>query len=390
MLASTWLQRRATNRSAEAVLLRHILKKVSRSFYLSLIVLPRAVRRQMGLAYLLCRAADTIADTHILPYRQRLPALHTFRAQFHEDSPSRLAIGQLQQMVQHRLPRASEGERQLLLCLQDCFQLYSRLSSDDQRLVKDLVLTLTRGMEMDLTCFPGDTPATLRALPDMASLERYTYYVAGVVGEFWTILCGANLRAFQHQHNSQQLSSLGMRFGQGLQLTNILKDLGQDLRAGRCYLPEDELQRLGLQAHDLLDPMSLHQVRPLIISLIRCALEHLDHASCYVQLLPRRALRVRLSCMWPLLFAVQTLEKVCRSEDLLSHHERIKISRQAVYRTILRSLWCSAFPPDFPRYYASQRQCLERALLNMPSIIDHAPYDDRMGGFAPQDTDLDP
>ena len=363
MLAATWLQGHGAKRSEEAVLLRNILKKVSRSFYLSLIVLPRAVREQMGLAYLFCRAADTIADTRILPYHERLPALHTFRAQFQEDSPSsRSAIGQLQQMVQHRLPQASAGERQLLLRLQDCFRIYRRLSPDDQRLVKNLVLTLTRGMEMDLTCFPGDTPAALRALPDMAALERYTYYVAGVVGEFWTMLCGANLRAFQHHRNSQQFHRLGMRFGQGLQLTNILKDIGQDLQDGRCYLPEDELQRLGLQAHDLLDPASLHRVRPLIIRLIRCTLEHLEHASCYVQLLPRRALRVRLSCMWPLLFALQTLEKVCRSEGLLSHRERVKISRQAVYRTILRSLWYSVFPSDFPRYYASQRQRLEQAL----------------------------
>ena len=359
MPVSTWLQRHGTNRAEETVLLRDILKKVSRSFYLSLIVLPRPVRRQMGLAYLFCRAADTIADTRILPYPKRLPALHTFRAQFQEDSPPRSAIAQLQQMVQYRLPQTPEGEHQLLLRLQDCFRMYDRLAFDDQRLVKELVLTLTRGMEMDLTCFPGDT---LRALPNIASLERYTYYVAGVVGEFWTLLCGANLRAFQHHRNSQQLRSLGRRFGQGLQLTNILKDIGKDLQEGRCYLPADELQRLGLQAHDLLDPTLLRQVRPLIISLIRYTLEHLDHASCYVRLLPRRALRVRLSCMWPLLFAVQTLEKICWSEGLLSCQERVKIPRQAVYRTILHSLWCLIFPPGFPRYYASQRQRLEHAL----------------------------
>ncbi len=316
----------------------------------------------MGLAYLFCRAADTIADTCILPRHERLPILHTFRAQFQKDSPSRLAIGQLQQRVQHRLPQASEGERQLLLRLHDCFRIYSRLSSDDQRLVKNLVLTLTRGMEMDLTCFPGDTPADLRALPDVASLERYTYYVAGVVGEFWTLLCSANLRVFRNHRNCQQLVTLGMYFGHGLQLTNILRDVGKDLQGGRCYLPEDELRRLSLQAHDLLDPTSLSQVRPLIFSLIERTLEHLDRASCYVRQLPRRALRVRLSCMWPLLFAVQTLEEVCRSESLLSPQERVKISRQAVCRTILRSLWCLAFPFSFSRYYASQRDRLTHAL----------------------------
>ena len=153
-----------------------------------------------------------------------------------------------------------------------------------------------------------------------------------------------------------------MRFGKGLQLTNILKDVGTDLQGGRCYLPEDELRRLSLQAHDLLDPRSLPRIRPLMTSLIGCTLEHLDHASCYVRLLPRRALRIRLSCMWPLLFAVQTLEEVCRSEGLLSPRERVKISRQAVYCTILCSFWCLVFPSSFPRYYARQRQRLKRAL----------------------------
>ena len=362
MRASTWLQGRGTNRSEEAVLLRCVLKKVSRSFYLSLIVLPRSVRRQMDLAYLFCRAADTIADTHILPRHERLPAVHTFRAQFHKDSPSRLAIDQLQQRVQRRLPQAAEGEHQLLLRLHDCFRIYNHLSPGDRRLVKSLVLTLTRGMEMDLTCFPGDTPTDVRALPDMASLERYTYYVAGVVGEFWTMLCGANLRAFRNHRNNQQFIGLGKRFGQGLQLTNILKDVGKDLQGGRCYLPEDELQRLGLQAQDLLDPTSLPRVRPLIVNLIERTLDHLDHASCYVRQLPRRSLRVRLGCMWPLLFAVQTLEEIHQSEHLLCHQERVKISRRAVYGTILRSLWCLAVPSGFSRYYASRRHRLTRAL----------------------------
>ena len=358
MLASTWLRGRGTNRAEEAVLLRDLLKKVSRSFYLSLIILPKSVRKPMGLAYLFCRAADTIADTRILPHHERLTALHAFRAQFLKDSLSRVSTYPFQQMAQHRLPHGSAGECELLLHLHDCFQIYGRLSSGDQCLIRNLVLTLTRGMEMDLACFPGDTPADLRAMPDMASLERYTYYVAGVVGEFWTMLCAANLRAFQHYRDRRKLSSLGKRFGQGLQLTNILKDVGKDLQYGRCYLPGDELQRLDLQAHDLLDPTSLPQVRPLIIGLIDHTLEHLDQGSCYVRQLPRRALRVRLSCMWPLLFAVQTLEQVCRSEELLSHEARVKISRQAVYCTIMRSLWCLVVPSSFSRYYANWRHRL--------------------------------
>ena len=362
MPASTWMRGNGARNPQEADLLQVILKSVSRSFYLSLTVLPKTVRRQMGLAYLFCRVADTIADTPVLPFHERLPALHTFRAQFQSETPSRNEIARLMRGIADPCPHGSEDERQLLLRLQDCFDLYDRLSPGDRRLVSNLVVTLTQGMEMDLASFPGDRPEHIQALPDRASLERYTYYVAGVVGEFWTMLCDANLHAFRNSAILRQRMELARCFGQGLQLTNILKDLGKDLQSGRCYLPADELQELGLHAGDLLDPAVLPRIRPLIASLIQHAVEHLDHGMRYVQLLPRRALRVRLSCIWPLLFAVQTLEEVCRSESLLCSQVRVKISRPAVYRTMLRSLRYLAVPSDFAHDYAHLRQRLMRAV----------------------------
>ena len=366
MPASTWMRGNGVRNPRQADLLRVILKRVSRSFYLSLTVLPKTLRRQMGLAYLFCRVADTIADTPVLPFHERLPALHTFRAQFQSQTPSRNEIARLMRGIADPFPQGFEEERQLLLRLQDCFDLYDRLSPGDQRLVSDLVVTLSHGMEMDLASFPGDTPEHIQALPDRASLERYTYYVAGVVGEFWTLLCDANLHAFRNPATLRQRMELARRFGQGLQLTNVLKDLGKDLQSGRCYLPADELLDLGLHAGDLLDPAVFPRIRPLIVSLIQHAVEHLDHGMRYVQLLPRRALRVRLSCMWPLLFAVQTLEEVCRSETLLCGRVRVKISRQAVYRTMLGSLWYLAIPTGFLHQYARLRQRLMRAVSLSP------------------------
>ena len=362
MPASTWMRGNGAQNPEEAVLLRGLLKKVSRSFYLSLTVLPKTLRRQMGLAYLFCRVADTIADTPVLPCHERLPALHTFRAQFQNHSPSRNEIACLMQRVGNDFPRGSEDERQLLLRLQDCFDLYDHLSPGDQRLVSNLVVTLTQGMEMDLASFPGDTPEHIQALPDRVSLERYTYYVAGVVGEFWTMLCHANLHAFRNSATLQQRMDFARHFGQGLQLTNILKDLGKDLQSGRCYLPADELEELGLQARDLLDSAALPRIRPLIVSLTQHAVEHLDYGIRYVQLLPRRALRMRLSCMWPLLFAVQTLKEVSGSKTLLCGQVRVKISRLSVYCTILRSLWYLAVPSGFLRRYTSQRRQLMRVM----------------------------
>ena len=358
MPASTWTRGIGAWDSQEEALLRGILKKVSRSFYLSLSVLPNTLRRQMGLAYLFCRVADTIADTPVLPDHERLPALHTFRSQFQNDSPSRNQIAGLIERARGHFHGGCEDERRLLVHLHDCFDLHDRLSPGDRRLVSNLVATLTQGMEMDLVTFPVNTSDPIRALPDRASLERYTYYVAGVVGEFWTMLCEANLPAFRHSATLAQRRELARRFGQGLQLTNILKDLGKDLQFGRCYLPADELQEIGLHARDLLDTAALPRIRPLIFNMIQDAVDHLDHGVRYIQLLPKQAFRVRLSCMWPLLFAVQTLEEVCSSKTLLCGQTRVKISRRTVYCTMLRTLWYLAVPWGFEHRYACQRRRL--------------------------------
>jgi farnesyl-diphosphate farnesyltransferase len=216
-------------------------------------------------------------------------------------------------------------------------------------------------MEMDLIFFPGETASTARALPDLATLDLYTYYVAGVVGEFWTKITKVHLHAWQ-PHKLQALCALGVRFGKGLQMTNILKDLGKDLSVGRCYLPREQLAQLEISVEELAQPAVIQRLRPLITQLTLQALDHLDQACQYVLQLPYYALRLRLSCMWPLLFAVQTLEAVCQSEELLCPEARVKISRGAVYRTIFWSLWCFILPGMFAKYYAYMRRRLIGAL----------------------------
>ena len=154
-------------RRAQKVLLKHILKKVSRSFYLSLRVLPGSVRKQVSLAYLFCRVADTIADIPIFPRCRRLQILETFRKQFLLHRPSREELEQLQAALLSQ--RTRQEESQLFHHLSDCFHLFEGLSEVDRQLVSELVLTLVRGMEMDLSYFPGDTVSTAQAFPDLAT-----------------------------------------------------------------------------------------------------------------------------------------------------------------------------------------------------------------------------
>ena len=135
------------------------------------------------------------------------------------------------------------------------------LGQDDQGRIRDLVLTLTQGMRMDLTLFPAEneTAGELCALRSRTDLDLYTYYVAGCVGEFWTKTTVAHRPALQHW-DLAAMADLGVRFGKGLQLTNILRDLAEDLRRGRCYLPQDDLNTLEVNPQELLEPRCITRV----------------------------------------------------------------------------------------------------------------------------------
>jgi farnesyl-diphosphate farnesyltransferase len=367
------LHDRNSHHLAEKVILQHILRNVSRSFYLSLRVLPGSVRKPVGLAYLFCRIADTIADTSIFPRCQRLQILRGFHKQFLLDTPSFEEIEQLRATL---LPQQAQQQAyRLLYHLPTCFDLFMRLSAIDQHLIRELVLTLTHGMEMDLQYFPGETPSTVQPFPDLAILDLYTYYVAGVVGEFWTKIHKIYMQGWQPP-KFQNLCALGIRFGQGLQMTNILKDLGKDLSIGRCYLPNEHLEQLKIGREELTNPAILQQLRPLIRYMTWHTLDHLDQACQYVLQLPPKAWRLRLSCMWPLLFAVQTLEVICRSEVLLYPEARVKISRRVVYCTMLRSLWCLIAPSRLAKYYAFLRQRLIATLRD--ANVDTVPSGGRV------------
>jgi farnesyl-diphosphate farnesyltransferase len=212
-------------------------------------------------------------------------------------------------------------------------------------------------MEMDLHYFPEETAAMVRALPDLQTLDLYTYYVAGVVGEFWTKIHLAHLPTLQ-QCDAEELCRLGINFGKGLQLTNILKDVAKDFHHGRCYLPQEQLIQLHVQVNELSTPGTLVRIHPLISQLVWRTLEHLDDGYEYILRLPARVHRLRLSCMWPLLFAVQTLEAVYTSPDLLQSQVRVKISRRAVYWTMLWSMWGLCGPTFFSNHYGYLRRRL--------------------------------
>ncbi|THJ22407.1 MAG: squalene/phytoene synthase family protein [Nitrospira sp. CG24D] len=320
-------------------MLRDLLKQVSRLFYTTLVVVPADVRDQIGLGYLFARAADTIADTDLIDRARRLEYLSQLKAQFVSEQISWSQIRDIQQAMGPL--QQDSSERVLLERLEDCFRLFQECSPEDRRRVQRLMTTLTQGMEMDLSRFPGQSVEDLVALKTLEDLDRYTYYVAGCVGEFWTDLMCAHRTALA-SWNVRHMSDVGIRFGKGLQLTNIVKDVAHDLQKGRCYIPETMLVEVGLTPRDLLDQTNLPRFRPVLNKLVRMAAEHLDQGWMYTMAIPRHEMRLRLSCMWPILSAGESLKLVLHSPDLLNPAVKVKIPRSKVYQILALTTFTGA------------------------------------------------
>ncbi|MCW5557197.1 MAG: squalene/phytoene synthase family protein [Verrucomicrobiae bacterium] len=312
--------------------MRALLRDTSRSFYLTLRVLPSGVQEPIGLAYLLARTTDTVADTGLVPVAERLEALDTLRDRIlgRRADPcdfSRIAAAQSGD--------ASDAERRLLLRTEPALRLLETLTPEDRSEVRDVLETITGGQVLDLTRFGGQARG-VRALESDAELDDYTYRVAGCVGEFWTRLTRRHCFPEASLGESEFLAD-GIRLGHGLQLVNILRDLPKDLLAGRCYLPRSGLAAVGLTPEALLEPSSEPRLRPLYQAWWDRAMEHLAAGWRYTNTIPRAQSRLRLACAWPVLLGVRTLAKL-RSGPVLDPSVRLKVSRAEVRQVLIGSL----------------------------------------------------
>ncbi|WP_206950630.1 phytoene/squalene synthase family protein [Trinickia acidisoli] len=323
--------------AARADLLGPLLKRVSRSFYLTLAVLPAPMRDPVGLAYLLARAADTIADTSLIEPARRLSLLLALRAAVGGDTSGEtmLAIRQMAGDVAGR--QALPDEKRLLESLGAALSVLDQLATADRAAVRDIVATLTTGMEFDLRTFPAEDSGDIVALPDALALDRYTYLVAGCVGEFWTKMTCAHLPG-TFDEPQETVIARGVRFGKALQLTNILRDCSKDLRIGRCYLPASMLEQHGLTPAALRAPGASSCARPVLVELMATALAHYRAAADYTFAIPRWSIRLRLACLWPILIGLETLRLLVGNEAWLDPAKISKVSRNHVYRLVAGSM----------------------------------------------------
>jgi farnesyl-diphosphate farnesyltransferase len=325
--------------------LNDLLKATSRSFYLTLRVLPRAIRPQTSLAYLLARTSDTVADTELVSVQGRLEALEALRARILCETCGALDFGRLS------LGCALPAEKALLERVEEPLRLLEQLPEADRRLIREVLRVIISGQELDLKRFADAKAGTIAALDTEADLDDYTYRVAGCVGEFWTHNCRLHLFPDALLDEDLLLRN-GVRFGKGLQLVNILRDIPRDLRKGRCYLPRQSLTAAGLSPADLLAPDNLARFRPLYDQWLAQAESHLAAGWDYTNALPRGQFRLRLACAWPLLIGVRTLWRL-RQDNILDYTRRVKVSRPEIRALIGRSVllypWPAAWRGQFGR-----------------------------------------
>lgn len=338
--------------------LEDLLRATSRSFYLTLRVLPGGVRPQISLAYLLARTSDTIADAQILSVEQRLGALRRFRSRLLGEQPAPLEFANVEaQGTTPSLHEAKAGrggdtvaERLLLERAEEMMRRLQNFGEPDQQLIREVLTTIISGQELDLQRFGGAAAqGALTALHDDTELDDYTYRVAGCVGEFWTKLCRAHLFP-RAPLDDEQFIADGIRLGKGLQLVNILRDLPADLRAGRCYLPRERCEPLGLQPETLLDASNEPAFLRLYHDYLDLAESHFNAGWRYTNMLPFQQFRVRLACAWPILIGATTIAKL-RAANVTHLRQRVKVSRGEIRGIMARSLLAVALPFCWRRLY---------------------------------------
>lgn len=296
-----------------------ILPAVSRTFAVSIRLLPSQLGAAVGTAYLLCRIADTIEDAPELAAERKASLLSDLAACF--DSPDSIAHF----IRDISIVTGDDAHVRLLRNADLVFESYGQLSEVTRRHVRHWVLEMIGGMRKFVLAYPNGI-----RIQSLDEYKEYCYYVAGTVGYMLTDLW--------HEHSP----SIGLRqyealrgrsraFAEALQTVNILKDVARDAeQENSIYIPEQLLREMGSAHATILSADRVEQNHAALGQLIQLAWHDLDQATAYLLDIPRRAPAIRLFCALPLLFAYATLRDLTLTPGAIVRREVVKISRAEV------------------------------------------------------------
>jgi farnesyl-diphosphate farnesyltransferase len=300
-----------------------ILPGVSRTFALTIPQLPPALRTSVTNAYLLCRIADTIEDEPALTPEESLIFLQRFVAVLYGKEPAGpLALDLGPELSEQTLP----AERELVANMDRVVSVTGRLAPEQRIAIQRCVEIMSGGMHQ------FQQTESIRGVPRQSDMDDYCYYVAGVVGQMLTeLFCGYSAKAAQ---NRGRMHELDVSFAQGLQMTNILKDIWEDRSRGACWLPQEVFTRHGIDLGELSASRLDGRFDAAMSELVGVAHAHLRNALAYTLLLPPEEAGIRRFCLWALGLAILTLRRIVFTPGFTSGRQ-VKVSHSAVAVTRL-------------------------------------------------------
>ncbi|WP_416140481.1 phytoene/squalene synthase family protein [Halomonas sp. HK25] len=313
-----------TSRIAEAEAYQDkILPGVSRTFAFTIPQLPADLRKVVTNAYLLCRIADTLEDEPSLCALQKADFHERFLAVLRGEEEAQNFARQVTPLLSEA---TSPDERELMAKTSLIVRCTHSLPAPQQLVLVKCVSIMCRGMGR------YQANASLEGLADLGEVDRYCYHVAGVVGEMLTELFCQHSGPI-HEKRAEMLV-LAPSFGEGLQLTNILKDLWDDWQRGVCWLPRKEFRELGVDLASMTPGRNDHEFAEALGYMIGIAHAHLRNAFHYTLLIPPQELGIKRFCLWAIGLAVLTLRRI-HARPTYRTGQQVKVSRRTVKATIV-------------------------------------------------------
>lgn len=300
----------------------HVLQYVSRTFALTIPQLPVDLRRVVSNAYLLCRIADTIEDDNAVDSEQTRRLAELFVQVVAGNVPAEQFSEELYPLLsEHTI----EEEHDLIKNTDSVIRITHSFNENQRNALERCIRIMAKGMA------DYQDAETLDGLKSLAAMDDYCYYVAGVVGEMLTeLFCDYS---DEINANKAELMKLAVSFGQGLQMTNILKDIWDDRARGACWLPRDIFEAEGFDLRELNENNKNEKFQRGLEQLIAVARNHLSDALTYTLLIPTHEKGIRKFCLWALGMAVLSLDKLNNHLDF-SRGTDVKITRRSVKATV--------------------------------------------------------
>jgi len=317
------------DRLSDSAFQERMLDGVSRTFALTIPRLGEGLRLVVGNAYLICRLLDTIEDEPALPATHKEAFLEWLKELVEGDVAPEAFAEELSERLSDRTPQA---ERELVAQAPRVLRIARGFSPEERAALSRCARIMADGMRE----FQAGEASDCRGLEKVADLERYCYYVAGVVGEMLTELFCIHSGATRERRES--LMALAPAFGQALQMTNILKDFWEDRERSACWLPREAFGLEGFGSETLKGAENRERLSMGLRKLVGLARGCLERSLEYTLLIPAREAGARKFCLLALGLSLLTLRKIHSRPDF-SNGSEVKVSRRSVRLTALATEW---------------------------------------------------